>query len=153
MKHTILCLLITNIILLNTAWAEIEVNGFTIKPGILKKVAVHNYITYKETKQIPFTSPKDNPDFMFGYTIHRTDGRIFRHKMVLTMPAPLHASGHASIMRIPGGRVKIVHKEITNKDYGYFIIEFDEDDPAGLYQVEIYIDNKLLTIIDFDVKK
>lgn len=147
-------LLLVNIIFISFSNAEINKDNFVIKAGLMKKINDEKYIVYKETTHIPYITEQMDPNFFFGYTLHSKSDIPFYHYAVLDVPSENNVSGdyiNINIKKKSEGRVVVTTKKVLNKYYGYNWSTLEKNDKIGLYKFKIYINDKLLTIIDFNV--
>lgn len=146
-------LLLVSTIFIGPASAEIKKDDIVIKAGLMKKISDYEYIVYKETTRIPYITKKMNPGFFFGYTLNSKSDVPFYHVAVINAPSTDNVSGDFIDVSIKSeGRMVVTTKKILNKHYGYYSLFLNEDDPSGFYAIKIYINDELLTTIDFNVE-
>ena len=150
--NSFIVLMLMNGIFVNPANAEIIKDGIVVKAGLMKKVSDQKYIVYKETRHIPHITEKMDPAFFFGYTLHSKNDVLFYHYAVLEAPSGGDFTGDfVGENREAEGKTIVTTKKVLNKHYGYNWYMLDDKDPSGLYIIKIYINDKLLTTIDFNI--
>ena len=146
-------LLLMSVIFLSPASAEIKKDDIIVKAGLIKKIGDDKYVVYKETTRIPYITEKMDPEFFFGYTLHSKRDNLFYHHAVMDVPSTDNiSSDFIDINRNLEDRVIVTTKNVLNKHYGYYQMSLEENDPSGLYRIKIFINDELLTTIDFNVE-
>lgn len=137
-----------------------EKSQYTIKAGILKRDAKWDYIVDKETTEIPLIYASENPNYYFGFTLHENNNATFTCQVIIEMPTPQEINVNAKEGFIKEHSKSVVGERTIwssekEKCYGYLYsaLKFGVGDKQGLYRVKIYINELLLKVIDFTVKR
>jgi hypothetical protein len=110
------------------------------------------YYVSTETTYIPLCPSEYDPEFRFGYTLEFLDGRIFSSYFILSLPTPPKVIGGSLVeaARSADGRaltaVPMFYQERSVEAFA-----FNESDPLGRWNVDIYVDDVLLRSIRFTV--
>ncbi len=154
MRFSGLVLSITAVIFLSgyTFVGDIQSRTYEVKFGIMKEDNEGYYYVSTETTIIPRLYKETG--FRWGYTVKEKRGMSFSIRKTLYLPdAPKQITGNLNNVKISEGGRKIVDKEFKVKKGIYSdTLWFDEGDPLGTYRIELYINDKLERVIDFEVR-
>lgn len=123
-----------------------------IRFGLMELDESGEYYVSTETTHIPLYPSEYDPEFRFGYTLEFLDGRIFSSYFILSLPAPPKVIGGSLLeaTRSADGRaltaMPMFYQERTVEAFA-----FNESDPLGRWQIDIYVDDVLLRSIRFTV--
>ncbi len=110
------------------------------------------YEVSRGTLDIPFITKKKNPDFMFGCVINNGQENFsLRHE--LSLPTPEKVSINVSATQSEKqNRTTIKSDTMKFKGYGYILMQLEEGDQRGIYDMDIVINNQLAKKVSFNVE-
>ncbi|OUW18352.1 MAG: hypothetical protein CBD18_02925, partial [Opitutales bacterium TMED158] len=104
---------------------------------------------YLETTEI---EKHADPSYSHGFTIERRNGSQFFYYFRVRFPEPLTnlpAEAYERYKVSEGGRILESYEELVWSAEENFV--FDEADPIGLYEMEIFIDGELYRKVNYNV--
>ena len=124
-------------------------DSYNIRFGIVELDAEGRYRIAVETTTIPFFT--SDTGFAWGYVIQPPEGAAYTTYEILYLPSPpLHIRFSVPIDRKDGGRI-IQTAAVTRSDETLSFFSFDPGDPAGLWRLSIYINDRLARSVRFSV--
>ena len=123
-----------------------------LKFGLMEPGEFSEYYVSTETTHIPLCPSEDDPDFRFGYTLEYADDRLFSTYFRLALPAPPKViSGSLREADISSDRRVLTSIPMVYQASAVETFAFNESDPFGKWQIDIYVNDALLRSIPFTV--
>lgn len=125
---------------------------FLIEFGLMQKGDDCYYVCH-QTREIAFITNRENKDYSFGYTIEASDTIEHKQYIILYLPSPVKRfSDKTSLGEKGSGRrvLKSKTEMFTGSFWGRFTL--NETDPKGTWTIKIYVDDRLVETIEFNVQ-
>lgn len=124
-------------------------DAYHFKFGLMTRSAQGTPVVYLETTII---EKHTDPSYTHGFSIKRKNGAQFYAYFKVRFPTPLEnipdaVYDHYTVLE--NGRVLQSKEALVWELSENFV--FDDSDPVGAYQIEIYTDGELYRKIDYDV--
>jgi hypothetical protein len=124
-----------------------ETKSYDFQFGVLGDGPGGTVIVQEETNTLPLLL--ENSGFRFGYTLRESSGAPFLLKTIFWLPdEPRVILG--SLIRVND---TIVSPPQMYHGYAAETFYFNDGDPPGDWQMEVYIDGRLFQIVEFQVIK
>jgi hypothetical protein len=127
---------------------------FCLKFGLMEPDEFGEYEVRTETTHIPLHPSEAEPEFRFGYTLEYADDRTFSSYFRLSLSAPPKIiSGSLAEAEISNDRRVITSAPVVYQGRIAEAFAFNESDPLGKWQIDVYVNDALLRSIQFMVLK
>jgi hypothetical protein len=124
----------------------------SLKFGLMALDEFEEYHVHTETTRIPLFPIESHPEFRFGYTLRYADEQVFSSYFVLTLPSPpkVIQGGLMDAARSDNDRV-LTSVPIIYQGEAIETLAFNESDPPGRWQIDIYVNEAFVRSIRFTV--
>ena len=154
MKKTVT---VTAVVLLAAIYALLFGNTYsyarenhTVRFGEMNTMVPGDYYVSLETTTIPYKLSKTG--FKFGFTVQPKDFTAhYDGYYILYLPATSRVIGKEFARNNGAPAVLRTENRRFNGERWWQTLEFDPGDPLGVYRIEIYVNNRLLKSIVFNV--
>lgn len=137
---------------MSSSLAVIKDYRFLVEFGLMEK-GEGCYHVCNQTRDIPFITNSENKDFSFGYTIEAKDASEHKQYIIIYLPRPIKKISDEKSNRDAdlGKRVLKSKTEIFKGSFwGRFTL--NDTDPKGKWTIKIFVDDRLLETIIFNVQ-
>jgi len=132
-----------------------KITDYDITCGIAKE-SNNIFSIIKVGTDIPYITRQTDPDFYFGCIISASKTGFTMHHLI-TVPKPkskiINTNLDLTTKEIKADKLVIKSAPESYEKFAYVVMNLDDGDSAGLYNIDIYINNSLIKKVAFNISK